>query len=72
MHHFAATADRLRRVKEAQRSFLTLWALHQTGERVREGEAMVEEIDTADIEAAILQLDVYGSDSLANAMLSDE
>jgi hypothetical protein len=77
MNDLAATAQRLRDVKEATRNFLTLWSLEQTRERVRRGEEVAAEtveeiIDTAAVEAAILELDVYGSESLVRGVLTEE
>lgn len=77
MNDLAATAQRLRDVKEATRHFLTLWSLEQTHERVRPGEEVsgetVEEmIDTAAVEAAILELDVYTSEPLVRGVLAEE
>lgn len=77
MNDLAATAQRLRDVKEATRHFLTLWSLEQTRERVRRGEEVsgetVEEmIDTAAVEAAILELDVYTSEPLVRGVLAEE
>ena len=77
MNELAATAQRLRDVKEATRNFLTLWALEQARDRVRRGEQVagetVEEIiDAATVEAAILELDVYTSESLVRGVLAEE
>ena len=77
MNDLAATAQRLRDVKEATRNFLTLWALEQARDRVRRGEEVagetVEEIiDAATVEAAILELDVYTSESLVRGVLAEE
>ena len=77
MNELAATAQRLRDVKEATRNFLTLWALEQARERVLRGEQVagetVEEIiDAAAVEAAILELDVYTSESLVRGVLAEE
>jgi len=72
MNDLAETAQRLRDVKEATRNFLTLWALEQMRERVRNGQAQVEQIDTASIEAAIMELDVYDSESLVRGVLAEE
>jgi hypothetical protein len=77
MNDLAATAQRLRDVKEATRNFLTLWALEQARERVLKGEDVagetVEEIiDAAAVEAAILELDVYTSESLVRGVLAEE
>ena len=77
MNELAATAQRLRDVKEATRNFLTLWALEQARERVLKGEEIagetVEEIiDAAAVEAAILELDVYTSESLVRGVLAEE
>ena len=77
MNELAVTAQRLREVKEATRHFLTLWSLEQTRERVLKGEQVaghtVEEIiDTAAVEAAILELDVYASESLVRGVLADD
>ena len=77
MNELAATAQRLRDVKEATRNFLTLWALEQARERVLKGEPLagetVEEIiDAAAVEAAILELDVYTSESLVRGVLAEE
>ena len=77
MNDLAATAQRLRDVKEATRNFLTLWALEQARERVLKGEQVagetVEEIiDAAAVEAAILELDVYTSESLVRGVLAEE
>lgn len=72
MNDLAAVAVRLRHVKEATRSFLTLWALEQMRQRVRQAEQQIEQIDTAAIEAAIMELDVYASDSLVRGALADE
>ena len=77
MNELAATAQRLRDVKEATRNFLTLWALEQARERVLKGEQLagetVEEIiDAAAVEAAILELDVYTSESLVRGVLAEE
>ena len=72
MNDLAAVAVRLRHVKEATRNFLTLWALEQMRQRVRQGEQQIEQIDTAAIEAAIMELDVYASDSLVRGALADE
>jgi hypothetical protein len=76
MNDLAVTAQRLRDVKEATRSFLTMWSLDLMRERVRRGEEVpsgtVDEIiDTAAVEEAILELDVYGSESLVRGMLAD-
>jgi hypothetical protein len=60
MNDLSATAQRLRDVKQATRNFLTLWALEQVRERVRRGQQDIENVDTAAIEAAIKDLDVYG------------
>ena len=72
MNDLAETAQRLRDVKEATRNFLTLWALEQMRERVRKGQAQVEQIDIAAIEAAIMELDVYDSESLVRGVLAEE
>ncbi len=77
MNDLADTALRLREVKEATRHFLTLGSLEQLRERVRKGEQIagttVEEIiDTAAVEAAILELDVYGSESLLRGALAND
>jgi len=77
MNELAATAQRLRDVKEATRNFLTLWALEQARERILKGEKVagetVEEIiDAAAVEAAILELDVYTSESLMRGVLAEE
>ena len=72
MNDLAAVAVRLRHVKEATRNFLTLWALEQMRHRLRQGEQQIEQIDTAAIEAAIMELDVYASDSLVRGALADE
>ena len=77
MNDLAETAQRLREVKEATRHFLTLWSLEQTRERVAGGESVagdtIEEIlDTAAVEAAILELDVYASESLVRGVLADD
>ncbi|HEV2293171.1 MAG TPA: hypothetical protein VGR35_04900 [Tepidisphaeraceae bacterium] len=77
MKQLAATAQRLRDVKEATRNFLTLWSLEQMRRRVGGGEEMAaqtiqEILDTAALEAAILELDVYASESLVRGLLSDD
>jgi 2-iminoacetate synthase ThiH len=77
MNDLAATAQRLRDVKEATRHFMALWSLEQTRQRVRRGEEIaagtVEDIlDTAAVEAAILELDVYASASLISGVLADQ
>ena len=77
MNDLADIAQRLRDVKEATRNFLTLWALEQARERVLKGEQVagetVEEIiDAAAVEAAILELDVYTSESLVRGVLAEE
>ncbi len=77
MNYLADTAQRLREVKEATRHFLTLGSLEQMRDRVRRGEQIagntIEEIiDTAAVEAAILELDVYGSESLVRGVLADD
>jgi len=77
MNDLADTAVRLREVKEATRHFLTLWALEQTRDRVRKGEEIAAEtveeiIDSAAIEAAILELDVYTSESLMRGVLAED
>jgi hypothetical protein len=77
MNDLAATAQRLRDVKEATRNFLTLWSLEQMRQRVARGEQVPPEtveaiIDTAAVEAAILELDVYGSESLMRGVLAEE
>jgi hypothetical protein len=77
MNDLADTAQRLREVKEATRNFLTLWALEQTRDRVRRGEHIAAEtveeiIDTAAVEAAILELDVYTSESLVRGVLAED
>lgn len=77
MNDLADTAQRLREVKDAMRHFLTLGSLAQMRNRVRKGEQVagqtVEEIiETAAVEAAILELDVYGSESLVRSMLADD
>ena len=77
MNDLAETAQRLREVKEATRHFLTLWSLEQAHERVLKGEQVVGEtveeiIDTAAVEAAILELDVYASESLVRGVLADD
>jgi hypothetical protein len=60
MSDLAATAQRLRDVKEAMRHFLELWALEQDG-------------DVAAVEAAIRQeLDVSISESLVRGVLAEE
>ena len=41
-------------------------------QRVRQAEQQIEQIDTAAIEAAIMELDVYASDSLVRGALADE
>jgi hypothetical protein len=71
MNDLAATAERLRDVKQATRNFLTLWALEQVRERVRRGQQEMEDIDTTAIEAAIKDLDVYGSESVIRGVLAD-
>jgi hypothetical protein len=71
MNDLTATAQRLRDVKQATRNFLTLWALEQVRDRVRRGQQEIDEIDTAEIEAAIKDLDVYGSDSVVRGVLAD-
>ena len=71
MNDISATAQRLRDVKQATRNFLTLWALEQVRERVRRGQQDIENVDTAAIEAAIKDLDVYGSDSVIRGVLAD-
>ena len=71
MNDLSATAQRLRDVKQATRNFLTLWALEQVRERVRRGQQDIEDVDTAAIEAAIKDLDVYGSDSVVRGVLAD-
>jgi hypothetical protein len=71
MNDLAATAQRLRDVKQATRNFLTLWALEQVRERVRRGQQEMEDIDTTAIEAAIKDLDVYGSESVIRGVLTD-
>ncbi len=72
MNDLAATAEQLRSVREAMRRFLALWALEQMRERIRYGEAQTPHLDTAAVEAAILQLDLYGSESLASRLLADK
>ena len=77
MNDLAAIAQRLRDVKEATRNFLTLWALEQARERVLKGqevagETVEEIIDAAAVEAAILELDVYTSESLVRGVLAEE
>lgn len=77
MNDLAATAQRLRDVKEATRHFLTLWSLEQSRERIRRGEegsgeTVEEMIDTAAVEAAILELDVYTSEPLVRGVLAEE
>ena len=77
MNDLAETAVRLREVKEATRNFLALWALEQTRDRVRRGEEFAAEtaeeiIDSAAIEAAILELDVYTSEPLLRGVLADD
>jgi len=41
------------------------------GVRVRRGQQDIENVDTAAIEAAIKDLDVYGSDSVIRGVLAD-
>lgn len=77
MNDLAATAQQLRDVKEATRNFLTLGVLDQTRERVRRGEKIAAEtveeiIDAAAVEAAILELDVYTSESLVRGVLAED
>lgn len=71
MNDLAATAQRLRDVKQATRNFLTLWALEQMRERVRRDQQDIDDVDTAAIEAAIKDLDVYGSESVVRGVLAD-
>jgi hypothetical protein len=71
MNDLAAIAQRLRDVKQATRNFLTLWALEQVRERVRRGQQEMEDVDTTAIEAAIKDLDVYGSESVIRGVLAD-
>ena len=77
MNDLAETAQRLREVKESTRHFLTLWSLEQMRQRVARGEEIPAEtleeiIDTAAVEAAILELDVYASESLVRGVLADD
>lgn len=77
MNDLAATAQRLRDVKEATRHFLTLSSLEQMRDRVRRGEQVPPEtideiIDTAAVEAAILELDVYATDALVRGVMAEE
>ncbi len=71
MNDLTATAQRLREVKEATQHFLTLWAVEETRDRVASGEETPCEIDTPALEAAILELDVYASESLVRGVLAD-
>ena len=75
MSDLAATAEKLRHVKEATRNFLTLWALEQMRERVRQGREQqmeaIDTIDTAAIEAAIRELDVYDNPELVRSVLEE-
>ncbi|MGB7160978.1 MAG: hypothetical protein WBD40_23155 [Tepidisphaeraceae bacterium] len=72
MSDLAATAQQLRHVKEATRNFLTLFALEQMRDRVRQGRDQIEELDTAAIEAAILELDVYDNPQLVRGVLEEK
>ncbi len=77
MNDLAETAQRLREVKSATRHFLTLGSLEQMRDHVAKGEQVAAEtveevIETAAVEAAILELDVYGSESLVRGVLADD
>jgi hypothetical protein len=72
MNDLADTAQRLREVKKATRYFLTLSALEHLRRRVDQGAQAASGIDTAAIEAAIRELDVYTSDALVQGVLADD
>jgi hypothetical protein len=76
MNDLADTAQRLRHVKQATRHFLQLWALEQARERARRGGEDVtnplDDLDTAAVEAAILELNVYASDALVRCVTAED
>jgi hypothetical protein len=75
MNDLADTAQRLRDVKQATRYFLQLWALEQARERASRGEDVtnpLDDLDTAAVEAAILELNVHASDALVRCVTAED
>jgi len=72
MSDLAAIVQRLRFVKETTRRFLTLSALKPLRDSARHGRLGVDEVDTAEIKAAIMELDVYGHPSLVRSVLDEK